>query len=101
MEEMANASVGMERVDEITNEINGLKSLLRDTDYTSNKIIESMVQTMQDATLTNFIKKFVEWLTNAVKDFGPVIRDRAAWRARINELEDELEKLNLSAADEE
>lgn len=91
----------MERVDEITNEINGLKSLLRDTDYTSNKIIESMVQTMQDATLTNFIKKFVEWLTNAVKDFGPVIRDRAAWRARINELEDELEKLDLNAADEE
>lgn len=91
----------MERADEITNEINGLKSLLRDTDYTSNKIIESMVQTMQDATLTNFIKKFVEWLTNAVKDFGPVIRDRAAWRARINELEDELEKLDLNAADEE
>lgn len=90
----------MERVDEITNEINGLKSLLRDTDYTSNKIIESMVQAMQDATLTNFIKKFVEWLTNTVKDFGPVIRDRAARRARINELEDELEKLNLGAADE-
>lgn len=78
--------------EEIQGEINALKSLLVDTDYQSNKMIEGLISTMQDASAVNFISRFVAWLRTAITDFGEIIRKRAEWRLRINELEEELKE---------
>lgn len=40
-------------------EINALKSLLHDTDYKANKLIEGLVATMNGATAVNFISRFI------------------------------------------
>lgn len=77
----------------ILNEINALKQLLSSTDYNANKLIESLVLAMRDATAVNFIGRFIAWLTSAFKEYGEVVVSRAAWREKINELEKELENL--------
>ena len=79
--------------EQIIAEITALKMLLVETDYNSNKLIESLALTMSDASAVNFIAKFVSWLSGAVNEFGEVVRNRAAWRARINKLEEELAEL--------
>lgn len=84
-----------EKHEAIQGEITALKSLLADSDYKANKLIEGLVATMQGATAVNFISRFVAWLSDAATEFGDVMASRAAWRAKINELEAELE--NLSA----
>lgn len=81
-----------EQREQIEGEIRALKSLLVDTDYNSNKLIEDLVLTMQSATVTNFISKFVAWIKSAISTYGEVVQNRAAWRARINELEALLEE---------
>ncbi len=82
-----------EKYEAIQGEITALKSLLDDSDYKANKLIESLVATMQGATAVNFISRFVSWLTDATKEFGDVMASRAMWRAKINELEMDLENL--------
>lgn len=79
--------------DSILAEITALKMLLADTDYNSNKLIEGLVAAMADATAVNFISKFIAWLKNAIVEYGEVVRNRAAWRERINELEKLLDGL--------
>ena len=74
-------------------EINALKSLLRDTDYKANKLIEGLVATMNGATAVNFISRFIAWLADAMREYGDVVSSRAAWREKIKELEAELEAL--------
>ena len=74
-------------------EINALKSLLRDTDYKANKLIEGLVATMNGATAVNFISRFIAWLADAMREYGDVVSSRAAWREKINALETELETL--------
>ena len=83
----------MDKRTEIIGEITAIKSLLVDTDYKSNMLIESLVVTMKDATALNFIAKFIAWLAEAVTEFGTVVEERAAYRTRIRELEAELEAL--------
>lgn len=74
-------------------EINALKSLLRDTDYKANKLIEGLVATMNGATAVNFISRFIAWLADATREYGDVVSSRADWREKINALEAELETL--------
>ena len=74
-------------------EINALKSLLRDTDYKANKLIEGLVATMNGATAVNFISRFIAWLADAMREYGDVVSSRTAWREKINALEAELETL--------
>lgn len=68
-------------------EITALKSLLADTDYNSNKLIEDLVLTMQSATVTNFVSKFISWIKSAVATYGEIVQKRAAWREQLNNLE--------------
>lgn len=82
--------------DEIQGEINALKSLLADTDYNSGKLIEGLIVAMKDSTILNFVGNFISWLKSAVTDFGEIIKKRAAWRERINELEKMLEDAEVS-----
>lgn len=77
----------------IQGEINALKSLLVDTDYKANKIIEGLVTAMSGATAVNFISRFIAWLADAMREYGEVVASRAAWRNEINALEAELEAL--------
>lgn len=77
-----------ERIEE---QINGLRSLLSDTDYVANKIVESLVETMQDATAVNFIAKFLVWLASCAAEYGDTIRRRSQWREQIRELEQQME----------
>ena len=58
-------------------EINALKSLLRDTDYKANKLIEGLVATMNGATAVNFISRFIAWLADAMREYGDVVSSRA------------------------
>lgn len=74
-------------------EINALKSLLRDTDYKANKLIEGLVAAMDGATAVNFISRFIAWLSDAMREYRDVVSSRAAWREKINALEAELETL--------
>lgn len=79
-----------EEREQIEGEIRALKSLLADTDYNSNKLIEDLVIAMKSATAVNFINKFVEWLKTATTDYGTVLTNRAEFREKINDLEDRL-----------
>lgn len=54
-------------------EINALKSLLRDTDYKANKLIEGLVAAMDGATAVNFISRFIAWLADAMREYGDVV----------------------------
>ena len=76
-----------EQREQIEGEIRALKSLLVDTDYNSNKLIEGLVDHMSSATPENFIDEFVAWLKATLAQYGEVAQNRAAWRATINELE--------------
>ena len=75
-------------------EINALKSLLYDTDYKANKLIEGLVATMNGATAVNFISRFIAWLADAMREYGDVVSSRAAWREKINALEAELVRID-------
>lgn len=68
-------------------EIRALKSLLADTDEIGSKLIEGLVEHMASATPENFIAQFLAWLSATLAQNGEVIRNRAAWRASIDELE--------------
>lgn len=68
-------------------EITALKSLLAETDYNSNRLIEDLILTMQSATVTNFVSKFISWIKSAVAMYGEIIQKRAAWREQLNNLE--------------
>ena len=74
-------------------EINALKSLLYDTDYKANKLIEGLVATMNGATAVNFNSRFIAWLADAMREYGDVVSSRAAWREKINMLEAELVRI--------
>lgn len=79
----------------IQGEITALKMLLADSDYQSNKLIESLVAAMRDASAVNFIQKFLSWLSAAVQEYGEIVQKRAKWREQINALE-----ARLAAMDE-
>ena len=79
--------------DHIEMEINAMHQLLDGSDYKAVQMMEGLVSTMQDATAVNFISKFIGWLKSAVTDYGETIRQRAAWRSRLAELEEMLEGL--------
>lgn len=85
--------------EQIMGEINALKSLLNDTDYKSNQLIEGLVQAMKDATALNFITKFIAWLADAIKEYGEIVTTRECYRTRIRELEKELEAIEETTAE--
>lgn len=86
-----------ERINELQFEINALKSLLRDSDYQIIKLAEDMTDC---TTITGFVKLFKEFL----EKFGELVKNRRAWRAKINELETEIAAIDtteLSISDTE
>ena len=68
-------------------EIRALKSFLDEGDYNDNKMIESLVVTMNEATAYNFIEMFMAWVNTTFQQYRDKVQNRQMWRDRINELE--------------
>lgn len=71
----------------IIGEITALKMLLRDTDYEVTKYAEGLTACTTQKQIEAYRGAFME-------QYGEVIENRKAWRAKINELEDELAALD-------
>lgn len=84
--------------EQVENEIRALKSLLADTDYTSYKLIEDLVNTLQDSSPTTLLLNLNSWLKDAVSKYGEIIRVRAAWREKINMLESQMDEEETDSA---
>lgn len=68
-------------------EIRALKSFLDEGDYNDNKMIESLVVTMNEATANNFVEMFMAWVNTTFQQYRDKVQNRQMWRDRINELE--------------
>ena len=76
--------------DQIVAEITALKNLLEQSDYIPNKLSEGIVLALDGATAVNAIPRLLAAVMSALEEYRDVVKSRAEWRARINELEAEL-----------
>lgn len=65
---------------DVQGEISALKSLLNDSDYSILKTLEGILNCTSATGIITFLKD----VTDDIRD---IAEKRAAWRARINELE--------------
>ena len=56
---------------------------LKATDIVPNKIIESLILTMHEATALNFVSKFISWLTSSYNEYIEVINYRNVARQEL------------------
>ena len=73
--------------EQILSEITALKNLLEQSDHVPNKLAEGIVLALDGATAVNAIARLLSAVMSALKEYREVIKNRAEWRARINELE--------------
>ena len=59
------------------------------TDHIPNKIIESLIENLADATALNFIKVFIQSLADVRIHYGEILKLRKQAREEINRLEGE------------
>ena len=64
---------------------------LESTDHIPNKIIESLIENLTDATALNFITVFIKFLADVRIHYSDVLKLRKQARAEINRLEGETE----------
>ena len=62
---------------------------LESTDHILNKIIESLVENLADATALNFIKVFIQSLADVRVRYSEILKLRKQAREEINRLEGE------------
>lgn len=79
--------------EQIESEIAALKNLLEQSDHVPNKIAESIVLTLDGATAVTAIPLLLASVVSVLAEYRQVIKDRAAWRERINALEAELDRI--------
>lgn len=79
--------------EQITAEIAALKNLLEQSDHVPNKLSEGIVLALDGATAVNAIPRLLAAVMSALEEYRDVIKTRAAWRAKINELEAELVRI--------
>ena len=77
----------------IISEIAALKNLLEQTDHVPNKLAEGIVLALDGATAVNAIPRLLAAVMSALEEYRDIVKNRAAWRARINELEAELVRI--------
>lgn len=65
--------------------------VLEKTDYIPNKIIESLIENLADATTLNFIGVFIQFVADVRINYNDVLKLRKQAREKINELEGEIE----------
>ena len=64
-------------------------AFLSATDHIPNKIIESLIENLTDATALNFITVFIKFLADVRIHYSDVLKLRKQARAEINRLEGE------------
>ena len=79
--------------EQIIAEITALKNLLEQSDHIPNKLSEGIVLALDGATAVNAIPRLLAAVMSALEEYRGIMKNRAAWRTRINELEVELERL--------
>lgn len=79
--------------EQIASEIAALKNLLEQSDHVPNKLSEGIVLALDGATAVNAIPRLLSAVMSALEEYRDIVKNRAAWRARINELEAELARI--------
>ena len=64
-------------------------AFLSATDHIPNKIIESLIENLADATALNFITVFIQFLADVRIHYNNVLKARKQARKEINRLEGE------------
>lgn len=62
---------------------------LESTDHIPNKIIESLIENLADATALNFITVFIKFLADVRVHYSEILKLRKQAREEINRLEGE------------
>ena len=76
----------LETFQEEFTEIEFYESILNQTDHIPNKIIESLIENLADATALNFIGVFVQFIADIRVHYNDVLKARKLAREKINEL---------------
>lgn len=79
--------------EQIAAEITAMKNLLEQSDHVPNKLSEGIVLALDGATAVNAIPRLMAAVMSALEEYRGVVKNRAEWRARINELEAELDRI--------
>ena len=79
--------------EQIAAEITALKNLLEQSDHVPNKLAEGIVLALDGATAVNAIPRLLAAVMSSLEEYRDVVKNRAAWRERINELEAELVRI--------
>ena len=66
-------------------------TFLVQTDHIPNKIIESLIENLTDATALNFITVFIKFLADVRIHYSEILKLRKQAREEINRLEGETE----------
>ncbi len=64
-------------------------AFLSATDHIPNKIIESLIENLADATALNFITVFIKFIADVRIHYNDILKLRKQARAEINRLEGE------------
>lgn len=62
---------------------------LESTDHIPNKIVESLIENLADATALNFISVFIQSIKDVRVHYSDILKLRKQARAEINRLEGE------------
>lgn len=76
-------------ISDYDSELDYYYSLLNKTDHIPNKIIESLIENLADATALNFITVFIQFLADVRVHYSDVLKLRKQARTEINRLEGE------------
>ena len=79
--------------EQIESEIAALKNLLEQSDHVPNKLIEGIVLALDGATGINAVQRLLAAVVSALDEYRDVIKARATWRDRINELESNMNNI--------
>ena len=67
------------------------ETFLIQTDFIPNKIIESLIENLADATALNFITAFIQFIKDVKVNYNDILLYRKFARKEINRLEGETE----------
>ena len=81
----------LEEFQKTGDEIEFYRSFLALTDHIPNKIIESLIENLADATALNFITVFIKFLADVRIHYNEILKLRKQARAEINRLESKAE----------
>ena len=81
----------LETFQEEFTEIEFYESILNQTDHIPNKIIESLIENLADATALNFITVFIKFIVDVRVRYSDVLKLRKQAREEINRLESKAE----------